>query len=745
MSEAPLLSLDGLVRSPRTAWLVLAVGVGVSAVPWGNALLHGAPENFAAVLTLVLGAVASLLVFSYLRILLAAQERAVALAGEMITSLRENEDRFRLITENMADLIVVADAVGRRLYTSPSHQRLLGHEAGALERAPLTAHVHPDDRPRLTEANELALAIGEASVVELRLACRDGSWRTLESRISTITDGLGQVRLLMVGRDITERQQAWEAVKVSQSFLQSLVESLPQLVLRKDREGRFTFVNSLFAKSLHRPAHEILGRTDRDFFPPELAEKYQTDDRKVISERKTVEFVETYQGADGTSRWIQVIKTPLFDLNEEVSGLQIMFWDVSERELAQGELRRSHEEIELLLASISTVLIGVDRQGHVSRWNRAAEAAFGIQGAQALGRPLMECRIPWDWSRVRQAIMDCSVGRRTVELDNVSCLGTGGKDAFYHLIFNASTGDSTSQLDFIVLGQDVTGGRLLEAQLRQAQKLESIGQLAAGIAHEINTPTQFIGDNLHFLRDAFTDLTPVLRCATFFSSQPPGTEPPPSMLEALQDSLAKADVEYLLAEMPKAIGQSEEGIDRVARIVKAMKEFSHPDVDEMSPTDLNRAIESTIAVARNEWKYVADMVTDYDARLPLVPCFPGDFNQVILNLIVNAAHAVADSPAVKRGGKGVITVQTQLLPAEAEIRVQDTGGGIPESIRSKIFNPFFTTKEVGKGTGQGLFLAHNVVVEKHGGSIGFESEVAVGTAFIVRLPLKAKKRAGKLP
>jgi PAS domain S-box-containing protein len=744
MSEAPLLSVEGLVRSPRTAWLVLAVGVGVSSVPWGNAFLHGSPENFAAVLTLILGAGASLLVFSYLRILLAAQERAVALAGEMIANLRENEDRFRLITENMADLIVVADAAGRRLYTSPSHQRLLGHEVGALERAPLTAHVHPDDRPRLTEANELALTSGEASVVELRLGCRDGSWRTLESRISSITDGLGQVRLLMVGRDITERQQAWEAVKVSQSFLQSLVESLPQRVLRKDREGRFTFVNALFAQSLHRPAHEILGHTDRDFFPPELAEKYQADDRQVMAERKTVDFVETYQGADGNPRWIQVIKTPLFDLNDEVSGVQIMFWDVSERELAQGELRRSHEEIELLLASISTVLIGVDRQGRVSRWNRAAEAAFGIPGIQALGHPLMDCRIPWDWSRVRQGIMDCSVGRRTVELDNVSCLGAGGKDAFYHLIFNASNGDGTSQLDFIVLGQDVTGGRLLEAQLRQAQKLESIGQLAAGIAHEINTPTQFIGDNLHFLRDAFTDLTPVLRCATFFSSQPPGTEPPASMLEALRESLAKADVEYLLAEMPKAIGQSEEGIDRVARIVKAMKEFSHPDVDEMSPADLNRAIESTIAVARNEWKYVADMVTDYDTRLPLVPCFPGDFNQVILNLIVNAAHALADSPAVKRGGKGLITLQTRLLPAEVEIRVQDTGGGIPESIRSKIFNPFFTTKEVGKGTGQGLFLAHNVVVEKHGGSISFESEVGVGTVFIIRLPLKAKKRAGKV-
>ena len=714
-------------------------------MPWLNALAHGAPNDLGAMLTLILGGIASLLIFSWMRILLAAQERAVAVAGEMITSLRDNEDRFRLITENMADLIIVADASGRRLYTSPSHQRLLGHDLSGLEHAPLTAHIHPDDGVRLIEANEVALTSGESSVVELRLACQDGSWRTLESRISSITDAMGQVRLLIVARDITERQQAWEAVKISQSFLQSLVESLPQRVLRKDRAGRFTFVNALFAQTLNRPANEILGRNDRDFFPPEMAEKFQADDNKVMTERQTMDFIETYQGADGNPKWIQVVKTPLFDLNDEVNGVQIMFWDVSARELAQVELRRSHEEIELLLASISTVLIGVDRQGRVSRWNRAAEAAFGIPATLAIGSLFLECQIPWDWSKVRQATMDCSLGSRTVELENMSCPGADGKERLFHLIFNASNDKGARQLDFILLATDTTRGRLMEAQLRQAQKLESIGQLAAGVAHEINTPTQFIGDNLHFLRDAFADLSPVLRCATFFSSQPAGTEPPVSMLEALRDSLAKADIEYLLAEMPKAISQSEEGIERVAGIVMAMKDFSHPEVDEMSPVDLNRAIESTVTVARNEWKYVADLVADFDLQLPHVPCFPGDFNQVILNLIVNAAHAIADTPMVKGGGKGVITVQTRLVETEVEIRVQDTGTGIPEAVRGKIFNPFFTTKEVGKGTGQGLFLAHNAVVEKHGGSIRFETETGVGTVFIIRLQLKAAKHVPRHP
>jgi two-component system, NtrC family, sensor kinase len=275
-------------------------------------------------------------------------------------------------------------------------------------------------------------------------------------------------------------------------------------------------------------------------------------------------------------------------------------------------------------------------------------------------------------------------------------------------------------------------------QLRQAQKLEAIGQLAAGIAHEINTPTQYISDNTRFVQDAFRDVKPALeqyRRLLDAAKQNAVTE---QMIREVEKLVEAADLDYLLAEVPKAIEQSLDGLRRVARIVSAMKEFSHPGSGVKTPVDLNRAIESTITVARNEWKYVAEMETDFDPHLPPVPCLPGEFNQVILNILINAAHAIADVVGRGENAKGKITVSTRRVDSVVEVRISDTGAGIPEAVRPRIFDPFFTTKPLGKGTGQGLAIARSVVVDKHAGSIRFETQTGRGTTFIIRLPLGAE-------
>jgi PAS domain S-box-containing protein len=282
---------------------------------------------------------------------------------------------------------------------------------------------------------------------------------------------------------------------------------------------------------------------------------------------------------------------------------------------------------------------------------------------------------------------------------------------------------------------DITARKQLEEGLRRAQKLEAIGQLAAGIAHEINTPIQYVGDNVHFLKKAFSDLARVLDTQARLVAWMRANAGTPEAVAEILRAAEKVRVGFLQAEVPKAIEDALEGVKRVTEIVQAMKEFSHPGVDEKKPVDLNRAIESTLTVSRNEWKYVAEMVTRLDPDLPPVPCLPGELNQVILNLVVNAAHAIAE--VVTEGAdKGTITVSTRPCGDWVEIRVQDTGGGIPESIRSRIFDPFFTTKPVGQGTGQGLAIAHSVIVEKHGGAIEFETELGKGTTFIIRLPLR---------
>jgi PAS domain S-box-containing protein len=280
---------------------------------------------------------------------------------------------------------------------------------------------------------------------------------------------------------------------------------------------------------------------------------------------------------------------------------------------------------------------------------------------------------------------------------------------------------------------DVTETRRLEAELRQAQKLESVGRLAAGVAHEINTPVQFVSDSVHFVRDAFGDLSSLMKSYGELRTAAASGSASPELVADVAEAEDAADVPYLLENVPKALERSLEGLDRVATIVRSMKEFAHPDQKEMAPVDLNQAIQSTLTIARNEYKYVAEVETDF-GELPRVTCLVGEVNQVVLNIVVNAAHAIAD--AVKgTDARGRITVRTRREGDQVQIAISDTGGGIPEHVRERIFDPFFTTKEVGRGTGQGLAIARAVVVEKHHGSLTFESEVGRGTTFFVRLPI----------
>jgi signal transduction histidine kinase/uncharacterized membrane protein affecting hemolysin expression len=280
---------------------------------------------------------------------------------------------------------------------------------------------------------------------------------------------------------------------------------------------------------------------------------------------------------------------------------------------------------------------------------------------------------------------------------------------------------------------DVTDQRRLESELAQAQKLESVGRLAAGVAHEINTPVQFVSDSVHFVREAMDDLSEIVgKYRELRTATENGTDFK-AAAKAAEEAEDHADLDYILENAPLALDRARDGLGRVAAIVRSMKEFAHPDRKEMAQADINKAIASTLVIASNEYKYVAEVETQF-AELPLVNCYAGEINQVVLNLIVNAAHAIAE---VVKGtpSKGRITLSTRVLDDSVEIAISDTGKGIPPDVRARIFDPFFTTKEVGKGTGQGLAIARAVVVDKHGGTLRFETEIGKGTTFYIRLPV----------
>jgi PAS domain S-box-containing protein len=403
---------------------------------------------------------------------------------------------------------------------------------------------------------------------------------------------------------------------------------------------------------------------------------------------------------------------------------------------AEEELRAANSETETLLTSISWILVAVDGRHRITRWNAAAESTFGIPAERVVGRPLQEAGVGWDWATIGERIDECRARQHPSRAGDVRYQRPDGREGILSITASLIGDQGDGESGLLLLGSDITELRVLEVQLSHAQKLESIGQLAAGVAHEINTPIQFVGDNVHFLEDSFRGLSGLLAKYRKITAVPPGSPLDP-VLEEVRQAEEAADVEYLIEEVPRAIGQTVDGINRVATIVRAMKEFAHPDQGtDRVLTDINQALTSTLTVARNEIKYVADVDTDF-GELPLVVCLPGDLNQVFLNLIINAAHAIG---AVVRDtrGKGRIGVRTRVDGDSVLIAISDTGTGVPEHIRGRIFDPFFTTKEVGKGTGQGLAIARNVVVDKHGGTLTFETEMGRGTTFLIRLPVAGR-------
>jgi PAS domain S-box-containing protein len=393
-----------------------------------------------------------------------------------------------------------------------------------------------------------------------------------------------------------ESNELLNSLARERNALRTMIDLMPAFVYAKDIHSRFIAANAGVARYMGTTPQALVGKTDFDFYPPTMAEKFFTDEQNLIK-----------------------------------AGVSLI----------------DHEEL-------------------VYDKERDAERVF------------LTSKIPL----------------RDAEGNPIGIVGTG---------------------------VDITEHKAAEKRLAAGERLESIGRLAAGVTHEINTPIQFLKDTLSFLTDGMQEMAQYIEQLRATHPAPPESE---------------NDYDELRAEMPPALDRMRDGLARIADIVRSMKEFSHTDRREMSPVDLNRAIKSTLVIARSEYRYVADVETVF-APLPPVVCHGGQISQVVLNLVVNAAHAIGD--VVKNtGSRGKITVSTRIEGDRVVIAIEDTGGGIPDSVRARIFEPFFTTKEIGRGTGQGLAIARNAVVKDHGGSLDFATQPGKGTTFYVRLPLEPR-------
>jgi PAS domain S-box-containing protein len=416
--------------------------------------------------------------------------------------------------------------------------------------------------------------------------------------------------------------------------------------------------------------------------------------------------------------------------------------EIAQHKKAQEDLRQQRDYIDEIIKGTPAMIVGIAPTGRTTFVNPAVCKHTGCAPDEMIGQDWWRLFYPGPEYRQVEQLLGLLSNGPVHDYEMVLTTKAGDKRTVNWNFFNKCD-DTGRPLELIAFGNDITAQkqaeqerRMMEIQLRQAQKLESVGHLAAGIAHEVNTPTQYIGDNIRFLQKAFEHISLLLRQQERLLRAVKENAATPEMAADIEKAARECDLDFLIAETPRAIAQSLEGVNNVTRIVHSMRDFSHPGTGEKVPIDLNQAVESTLVVAANEWKYVATLVKDFQPDLPPVLCLPGELNQVVLNLVVNAAHAIAGVVGDGSSGKGTLTISTHRCGDWAEIQVRDTGTGIPAEIQDKVFDPFFTTQPVGKGTGQGLAIARSVIVGRHNGTLSFQTQPGVGTTFTIRLPIQ---------
>lgn len=396
----------------------------------------------------------------------------------------------------------------------------------------------------------------------------------------------------------------------------------------------------------------------------------------------------------------------------------------------------TNEFLESVMESATNAIFVLDSGYHFRLVSRAGGHLTGFHEDELINQPFTVLFPPTDHTRIERQLVKTAVMGKNIEQYETRILRKDGQCV--SIVLGLSRLQELGQtVGLVAVAEDITRLKSLQYELNQAQHTRSIGQLACGLAHEINTPAQYILSNATFLQESMNDILRLLGHYEQLVQHLAQGEEVDSLLCDLAAYRQQINMDFLREELPQAIGQSHEGIYQVVRVVEALKQFAQPGEDRFLEANLNRAIENTVTVAQNTWKQVADIKLELDPSLPWVICRVSDFNQVMLNLIINAADAIAQV-IPNRQEKGVITIGTRREREWAVITVTDTGAGIPEAFRDRIFDPFFSSKGVGHGFGMGLSTCQSVVVRDHGGSIRFETETGKGTTFWVRLPVKPK-------
>jgi two-component system, NtrC family, sensor kinase len=669
---------------------------------------------------------------------LAITSRALTLAR---VELAGEHRRFETIFMDARLGMALVDETGHYVHVNPALCAMLGHSEPELKGRSFTDVTHSEDGAHDLD-RLVALRSGPPNSVELekRYIARDGGVIWAMVNIASVTDPQPGEGFVVQVQDITERKHAESELAAERQLLDAFLETTHDQVYFKDRLSRFIRVSNAEAAALgFTSPQDAVGKTDADVFSEAHAAKALADEQGVIRTGQPIlDHEELESFPDGREAWVSTAKLALRDDRGQVIGTYGVSRDITHRKRAEDLLRETEERWRTLLANSQEIVLLIGDDGRIAFANPAVQRWLGFSPDELIGSSGLLSTDADDEAALADAFKRAAPGAPVSVNHRVR-----HKDGSWHHLESTVVclRDDPVVAGLLITARDVTEWvalekerKRLELERRVSQRLEAVGQLAAGIAHEINTPLQYVSDSVTFLKDAAENL--VKLCAVYhylLHTDEIITKP-----ERRRQALAAeedADLEYLDERIPSAFTRTVEGINRVTSIVQAMKRFSHPSSSQMTPADLNEAITTTLAVCRNEYKYVADVTLEL-GELPLVTCHVGEINQLLLNLIINASQAIEEQVA-GTAARGTITIVTRVRDDRVEIEVSDDGPGIPPELQDRIYEPFFTTKEIGKGSGQGLALAR-ATIEQHSGSIECISAPGEGTRFTVQLPLWPK-------
>lgn len=668
----------------------------------------------------------------------------------------------RKALEAADDAIVIMESDGSVLWTNPAFTSLTGYpreEAIGRDLRLLNSGTHPAD---FFEGLWQTVLSGESWQGELVNRRKDGTLYHERQSITPVRNSAGDVtHFIAIKSDVSQIVEARRTLADREARLRALVEGVVDAIITADFRGTIESINPAAERIFGYDQGELLGQNVRVLVPPEIRHLHDgfmrrylnTGEAKIIGIGREIEAVRKDGSrfpielsineikVDATIRFTAIIRDitlrkrqeeELQRLNEKLEErvrlrTRDLSREVAERRQAQRISQERGELLRSLLEGIGAAFLVVDPEtGGIAEMNGVAAELLGTSREDALGQ---DCAAVTSRLPETEFLCPPSSAAETYR-EGLLTMEDGRKRPVSRYVFPTSV---NHREHVAVVFFDIAEQKQLERKLNMDEKLKSMGQLAAGIAHEINSPIQYIGDSLHFLEEANQDLERIFRTVFDITEKARSENLFPEELRQLDRVLDEADFDFLREEMGPAAEKAMEGVSRVTDIVRAMRNFSHPGGEGRQGVDINEMLETTITVSRNEWKYVAEVKTDFQ-ELPTVMAYPGDLNQSFLNLVVNAAHAV-EAAQGEGGDMGTITISSRDRGDHVEVCIADTGTGIAPEYRDMIFDPFFTTKKMGRGTGQGLTIVHSRIVEKHGGTIDVETEQGRGTTFIIRLPV----------